>query len=257
MKLSPNPFTHALKSDTPQIGLWCSTASNYCAEVVAPSGFDWVVIDMEHAPNDLSSVLSQLQVFEASESTAIVRLDWNDPVKVKRLLDVGAPGLVFPMIGSVAEAEAAVAATRYPPRGVRGVAGATRASKFGRVSDYAARVEEETTIIIQLETVAAIEQAVEIGSVDGVSGVFFGPADISADMGLMGQTRSEKMWNEVIWPAARKLIEKGIPVGTLMLDTDFAHELIAGGFSFVACGLDTILLAKASDALCAQMKQER
>jgi len=187
MKLAKNAFTHALAAGDKQVGLWISLCSNFVAEVTAPAGYDWALIDMEHSPNDYFSVLGQLQAFAASDTTAIVRVEWNDTVAVKRLLDLGAPGILFPMIQSVAEAEKAVAATRYPPHGVRGVSGATRATKFGRVTDYVARIEEETTVLLQLETRAAVEQAEAIADVDGIHGIFFGPGDIAADIGKLGK----------------------------------------------------------------------
>jgi 4-hydroxy-2-oxoheptanedioate aldolase len=208
---------------------------------------------MEHSPNDYFSVLSQMQAFAASDTTAIVRVEWNDTVAVKRLLDLGAPGILFPMIQTVEEAENAVAATRYPPHGVRGVSGATRATKFGRVTDYAARVENETAVLLQLETRAAVEQAEAIAEVEGISGIFFGPADIAADMGKLGKPMDPEVW-ALIKPAAQKLIAKGIPVGTLVLDPAFATELLNEGFTFVACGTDASLLAKASDQLLATVK---
>ena len=142
MNLPANPFARALKSRDKQIGLWISLASNIAAEVTAHAGFDWALIDMEHAPNDYRSVLGQLQVFAGSDTTALVRVEWNNTVAVKKLLDIGAQGLLFPMIQSVEEARRAVAATRYPPKGVRGVSGTTRATRYGRVKDYLARVEE-------------------------------------------------------------------------------------------------------------------
>lgn len=246
MKMAKNPFTQALKDQDKQVGLWVSLASPFVAEVTAPAGFDWALIDMEHSPNDYFSVLGQLQAFAASNTTAIVRPEWNDAVIVKRLLDLGVPGLLFPMIQTVDEAEKAVASTRYPPHGVRGVSGSTRATKFGRVTDYVAQVENETTVILQLETVAAVGRAVEIGTVDGVSGIFFGPADIAADMGLVGHPMHKNVW-DLIKPAAEALIAKGIPVGTLVMDTAFAAELLNDGFTFVACGSDSGFLAKATD----------
>lgn len=253
MKLAVNAFTHAIRAGEKQIGLWVTLSSNFAAEVVAPAGYDWVLLDMEHSPNDLSSILGQLQVFVSTQTTAIVRPEWNDPVLVKRLLDIGAPGLLFPMVQTVEEAERAVAATRYPPRGIRGVSGSTRANAFGRVSDYFDRVEEETTVIVQLETKAAVARAAEIAAVDGVSGVFFGPADIAADIGLRGNPTDAAVW-ELIRPAAKKIMELGIPVGTLVLDPKFASELLKEGFTFVACGSDTSLLAKGADNLLAQVK---
>ena len=253
MKLAVNPFTQAIAKQQKQIGLWVSLSSNFAAEVVAGSGYDWVLVDMEHSPNDLNSVLAQLQVFAASGSTAIARPQWNDPVMVKRLLDIGAPGLLFPMIQTVEEAQAAVAATRYPPNGIRGVSGSTRANAFGRVSDYFDNIEKQTTILVQLETRSAIENTLAIGSVDGVHGVFFGPADIAADIGKLGQPMCDEVW-DLIRPAAQQLIDKGIPVGTLVQDPDFASDLLNNGFSFVACGSDTGLLARSADALLAKVR---
>jgi len=253
MKLAANPFTRALGAGEKQIGLWISLCSNFVAEVTAHAGYDWALIDMEHSPNDYFSVFSQMQVFAASDTTAIVRVEWNDTVAVKRLLDLGAPGILFPMIQSVEEAQKAVAATRYPPHGVRGVSGAMRATKFGRITDYVARVEDKTTVLLQLETRHAVEQAEAIADVDGIHGIFFGPGDIAADIGKVGKPMDAEVW-ALIKPAAQKLIAKGILVGTLVLDPAFATELLNEGFSFVACGTDASLLAKASDHLLATVK---
>lgn len=253
MELETNHFAHAVRQKQKQIGLWVSMCSPYSAEVVAPSGFDWALIDMEHSPNDYMSVLGQLQAFAASNTTAIVRPEWNDPVVVKRLMDLGVPGLLFPMIQSVEEAERAVAATRYPPKGIRGVAGSTRATKFGRINDYLGRVETETAVLLQVETVTALAAAEEIAAVDGVDGIFFGPGDIAADLGKVGKPMDPEVW-EAILPVARKLIDKGVPVGTLVLDAKFSAKLLNDGFIFVACGMDTALLARASDALITNVK---
>ena len=253
MKLAPNRFVRALSAGDKQIGLWISLCSNLVADVTAQAGFDWALIDMEHTPNDYHSVLGQLQAYAASDTTAVVRVEWNDAVAVKRLLDLGAAGLLFPMINSVAEAETAVAATRYPPHGVRGFSGGTRANKFGRISDYTARVDAETAVLLQLETRAALDQAEAIAQVEGVDGIFFGPADIAADIGKLGQPMDPAVW-ALIKPVARKLIARGMPVGTLVLDPAFAVALLNEGFSFVACGTDATLLARASDRLCATVK---
>lgn len=252
MKLKSNPFTQALRSGKQQIGMWVSLGSNFSAEIIAPAEFDWLLVDMEHSPNELQSIFTQLQVFAAYNTTPIVRPPWNDSVIVKRLLDIGAQGLLFPMVQSVEEAQQAVAATRYPPRGVRGVSGSTRANKFGRVSDYFSRIEDETTILVQVETLAAIKQAEEIAAVDGIDGVFFGPADIAADMGYLGQPTHPEVW-EVIQETAGKLMKKNVAVGTLVFDTNFAKQLLQDGFTFVACGADAAILAKGVDALKAEM----
>lgn len=253
MKHPSNKFLAAIRAGQKQLGLWVSLSDGYAAEVLAHAGYDWVMLDMEHAPSDMSSVLGQLQAFSGSETTAMVRPDWNDAVKVKRLMDLGAPGLLFPMVQTPDEARAAVAACRYPPRGVRGVAGSTRANRFGRVTDYYERVEEETAILIQLETRAAVENAAAFAEVEGVDGIFFGPADIGADLGHLGQTLHPEIW-ELIRPAARALIDRGMPVGTLVTDPDFAAELLNEGFTFVACGTDTGLLSRGADALRAQVQ---
>ncbi|MCX7558757.1 aldolase/citrate lyase family protein [Sulfitobacter sp. F26204] len=253
MKLAANTFTRALAAGKKQIGLWISLSSPFASEVTAPAGFDWALIDMEHTPNDYFSVLGQLQAFSGTTTTPIVRPEWNDPVTVKRLLDLGASGLLFPMIQTVQEAEQAVASTRYPPNGTRGVSGAVRANKFGRVTDYVARIEEETTVLLQLESTAALACAEEIAAVDGVSGIFFGPADIAADIGKVGKPMDPEVW-ALIKPVAKKLMARGMPVGTLVLDPSFATELLKDGFSFVACGSDVSLLAKASDKLLEDMQ---
>ncbi len=253
MQLATNTFTHSLARKDKLIGLWITLCNNFVAEVTAPTGFDWVLIDMEHSPNDYFSVLGQLQVYAATTTTAIVRVEWNDAVAVKRLLDLGAPGLLFPMIQTVEEARQAVAATRYPPRGIRGVAGGSRATKFGRVQNYVSDIENETTVLLQLETRAAVEQADAISEVEGIHGIFFGPGDIAADIGKVGKPMDPEVW-DLIKPAAKKLIAKGMPVGTLVLDPVFATQLLNEGFSFVACGTDSSLLARASDQLYAEVK---
>lgn len=251
MELSPNLFLQKLHAQQQQVGIWVSMTGNVAAEVIAHSQFDWFLIDMEHAPNDYQSVYAQLQVFSAN--TAVVRPDWNDPIKIKRLLDIGANNLLFPMVQSVAEAKKAVAATRYPPIGIRGVSVSTRAAKYGRVENYLQSIHNNIAVIVQLETKHALEQAEEIADVEGVSAVFFGPSDIAADLGLLGQPMHDDVWN-LIMPIAKKLIAKGIAVGTLVLDPLFAKKLLSEGFSMVACAMDSDLLAKASDTLIAQIK---
>ena len=255
MQLDTNTFTHALAANQKQLGLWISLCSPFAAEVCAHAGFDWALIDMEHSPNDYTTVMGQLQAFSGSSTVPLVRPEWNNPVIVKRLLDLGARGLLFPMIQTVEEAKSAVASTRYPPHGTRGVSGAMRGNKFGRVTNYVARIEEETTVLLQLETAAAVAIAEDIATVDGVDGVFFGPADIAADIGKLGKPMDPAVW-ALIKPAAQRLIAKGIPVGTLVLDPTFAAELLNEGFTFVACGSDLSLLAKNSDALLANVKTQ-
>jgi 4-hydroxy-2-oxoheptanedioate aldolase len=253
MNLTPNQFLAKLRAGRPQIGMWITMASPYAAEVVAGAGFDWAVVDMEHAPNEIASVMGQLAVLASHGVPALVRPDWNDPVKVKRILDIGAQGLVFPMVQSAEEAARAVAACRYPPHGIRGVSTSTRANNFGRTADYFDRVHQETAIITQVETRAAIAAALDIGATEGVDGVFFGPSDIAADMGLLGQPLHPAVW-EAILPVARALIAAGVPVGTLVTDITFARNLMAQGFTYIACGVDTVILSRGADAVAAAMR---
>ncbi len=255
MNVKENAFLKAIRAGKQQVGLWVSLSSAYAAEAVAPAGYDWALLDMEHSPNELHSLLGQLQAFEATTTTPIVRPDWNDTVKVKRLLDLGVPGLLFPMVESVEEAVSAVAACRYPPRGNRGVAGTTRANRFGRVTDYFEEVENQTAILVQVETVQAVENVLAYADIEGIDGIFFGPADIGADMGILGKPMDPEIW-KFIRPAARKLMERGMPVGTLVSDPAFAADLLNDGFSFVACGSDAGLLAKGADTLLASVKNK-
>ncbi len=255
MKVRENAFLKAIRAGQQQVGLWVSLSSPYAAEAVAPAGYDWALLDMEHSPNELAPLLGQLQAFEATTTTPIVRPDWNDTVKVKRLLDLGVPGLLFPMVESIDEAKSAVAACRYPPRGNRGVAGTTRANRFGRVTDYFEEVENQTAILVQVETRQAVENVLAYAEVEGIDGIFFGPADIGADMGILGKPMDPEIW-AFIRPAARKLMDRGMPVGTLVSDPGFAAELLNDGFSFVACGSDAGLLAKGADTLLATVKNK-
>ncbi len=252
--MKPNAFLKAIRAGQQQIGLWVGLANNYTTDLVAGAGFDWLVIDMEHGPGDMLTTVSQLQAAAGHAGTPLVRPPWNDAVMVKRLMDIGAPGIVFPMIQSVEEAENAVAATRYPPNGIRGTAGSVRGSNFARDTDYYEKVEDETAIIIQLETQEALAQATDIAAVDGVDGIFFGPADIAADMGLLGHPMHDDVWAQIM-PVAKALMGQGMPVGTLVTDPVFATKLLGEGFTFVACGTDTGLLTKATNDLVAQMQQ--
>ncbi len=253
MQLRENTFKRAIQAGQPQLGLWISLCSNYAAESVATAGYDWVLLDMEHSPSDMSTILGQLQAVQGTATVPLVRPYWNDSVLVKRLLDLGAPALLFPMVQNVEEAQAAVAATRYPPQGVRGVALTHRGNSFGRASDYLQRVNDENCVIVQVETKAALAQAGEIAQVDGVDGVFFGPADISADFGKLGTTMEPDVWVE-IHKAADQVRAAGKPVGTLVTDPAFAIDLLNNGFSFVACGTDAGLLARGADNLLAAVR---
>src|SRR3982074_1038671 len=170
MEVPQNSFKRALRAGKPQIGLWSSLSSNYSVEVIAGAGFDWILLDCEHSPNDLESLLAQLQAAAPYPTTSIVRVPWNDMVTIKRVLDIGAQSLLVPYVSTAEEAKAAVSYTRYPPKGVRGVAGTTRATRFGRVKDYAKRAHEEICLLVQVENQAGLEAIEAICGTDGIDG---------------------------------------------------------------------------------------
>ena len=256
MELPHNAFKAALRAGRPQIGLWSSLSSSYTVEVIAGAGFDWILLDMEHSPNDLESLLGQLQAAAAYPTTPIVRVPWNDMVTIKRVLDAGAQSLLIPYVQSAEEAKAAVAATRYPPAGVRGVAGATRATRFGRIAGYAKKAHEELCVLVQVETKQALEQLEAICAVDGVDGVFIGPADLHASLGYTGETANPAVL-PLIEEAMRRIRRAGSAPGYLSPVEADARRMLGAGALFVAVGADVGLLARGAEALCAKFKEAK
>ncbi|MEO5676037.1 MAG: aldolase/citrate lyase family protein [Usitatibacter sp.] len=253
MDLPRNEFKRALLAGRQQIGLWVSLASAYSTEIVAGSGFDWLLFDAEHSPNDPTTILPQLQAAAAYPVTAIVRPAWNDKVLIKRYLDIGAQSLLVPYVQTVEEAEAAVAAVRYPLRGIRGVAGVTRASRYGRVADYTARAEEELCLLVQIETRLGLDNLEKIARIDGVDGVFIGPADLAAGLGHLGQQGHGDV-QSAIQDAIKRIRACGKPAGILTPDEATARKYIEWGTTFTAVGLDALLLARESEKLAAKFK---
>lgn len=253
MELPVNGFKRALAAGQPQIGLWCSLSSNYAVEAVASAGFDWLLLDMEHSPNDLVGVLSQLQAAAPYPTGAVVRVPWNDFVVTKRVLDLGAQSVLFPYVQNADEARLAVAATRYPPAGIRGVAGATRATRFGRVKDYAKRAHEELCVLVQVETKEALGALEAIAAVAGIDGVFIGPADLHASLGFPGETANPAVL-PLIEDAIRRIRSAGKAPGILTADETLARRYLKLGALFVAVGADVGLLARGADALAAKFK---
>lgn len=253
MELPQNRFKRALKAGQAQIGLWSSLSSNYTVEVIAGAGFDWILLDQEHSPNDLESTLAQLQAAAPYPSHPVVRVPWNDMVSIKRLLDIGAQSLLVPYVSTAEEARAAVSYTRYPPAGVRGVAGTTRATRFGRVKDYARRAHEELCLLVQVETQAALDNIEAICAVDGVDGVFIGPADLHASLGYTGEVANPKV-KPLIDDAIKRIRKSGKAPGILTPnEADAKHWLGCGGL-FVAVGADVGILARGAEALAAKFK---
>lgn len=249
MSLPKNTFKARLKAGQQQIGIWNTIGGNTVPEMLAGAGFDWVLVDCEHSAVETIEVLPALQAIgQYPEVAALVRPAANDPVLFKRLLDMGAQTLLVPYIQSVEEARAAVAAMRYGPRGIRGMAGVTRATRYGRVEGYFARAEDELCLILQVETKAGMEVLEEIAGVDGVDGIFIGPADLSASMGLPGQTGHPEVL-AVIEEAIRRLRALGMPSGILSLDPAQARHFMDLGTRFTAVGVDLALLTQAADRL--------
>ncbi|MGP3197467.1 4-hydroxy-2-oxoheptanedioate aldolase [Serratia marcescens] len=250
-----NHFKRALQEKRPQIGLWLGLCSSYSAELLAGAGFDWLLIDGEHAPNNVQTVLGQLQAVAPYPSRPVVRPPWNDAVIIKQLLDVGAQTLLIPMIQNAEQARDAVRATRYPPHGVRGVGSAlARASRWNRVPDYLQQADEQMCVLVQIETREAVKNLDAILQVEGVDGVFIGPADLSADMGFAGNPQHPEV-QRTIGDAIARIRAAGKAPGILMANKALAQRYLEAGALFVAVGVDTTLLARAAEALADEFKQ--
>jgi 4-hydroxy-2-oxoheptanedioate aldolase len=255
VELPVNTFKRALKTGKSQIGLWCSLSSNYAVEAVAGAGFDWLLLDTEHSPNDLVMVLSQLQAVTAYATHPVVRVPWNDMVTIKRFLDIGAQTLLIPYVQNEEEAKNAVAYTRYPPEGLRGMGGTTRATRFGRVKDYAKRAQEELCLLVQVETQTALDNLENIAAVPGVDGVFIGPADLHASLGYAGETANPNV-KPLIDEGIRRIRKAGKAPGILTgVEADARHWLELG-CQFVAVGTDAVILAREVDKLAAKFKEQ-
>lgn len=253
MELRHNAFKAGLKAGRRQIGLWSSLCSNIVAELIGDSGFDWIVLDTEHSPNELPDLVSQMQALATGTATPVVRPAWNDTVLIKRILDAGAPALLIPFVQNAAEAEAAVAATRYPPDGVRGITTSGRAARFGRVQNYLRTAASEICLLVQVETGAALAELEAIGSVPGVDGVFIGPSDLSASLGHLGNPAHPDV-QAALKDAVTRLKAIGVPAGILTGNEDEAQRYIDWGYTFVAVGSDLGVLAKNADALARRFK---
>ncbi len=257
MKNPVNPFKRALAQKELQIGLWLGLANSYTTEICAGAGFDWLLIDGEHAPNDLNTILAQLQViagYPASHAIARVPVGHGHvgAALIKQYLDLGVQTILVPMVDTAEQARAVVQATRYPPQGIRGMGGA-RASRWGRVADYGHQANEQICVLVQAETQTALDNLDAIVAVDGVDGVFIGPADLSASMGFIGQQDHPQV-RAAMEDAFERILRAGKAPGILMADEALARRYIDLGGLFVAVGLDSNLLARHSSALAARFK---
>jgi len=253
MDIPANPFKRAIKAGRQQIGLWSSLSSHVTVEIVAGSGFDWLLLDMEHSPNEIPMVHGQLQAAAGGTAHPIVRPPWNDMVTIKRLLDIGTQTLLIPYVQTREEAQDAVAFTRYPPKGVRGFASSSRASRFGRVKDYFTRYEDELCVLVQIETQKGLDNLEAIANVEGVDGVFIGPGDLSAGLGHLNDQAHPEV-QSAIADAIKRITACGKAPGILTPDEKQARRYIELGTIFTAVGADLGILARGSEALAAKFK---
>ncbi len=247
-----NRLKQALLKKQKQIGLWSTLSSSYTVEVLAGAGFDWIVLDTEHSPADLENLLVQLQAIAAYPATPVVRVPWNDMVNIKRVLDIGAQSLLIPQVNTAKEAHNAVSFTRFPPTGLRGVAGTTRGTRFGRIKNYFKTAHEEICVIVQLESRESLDNLEAIAAVEGVDGLFIGPADLHASLGYPGE-RAHADVLPVMEQALKRIVKTGKFAGILS-DEALAPRWIEAGATFVGIGSDVGILARGAEAMAAKFK---
>lgn len=254
MDMPINRFKQHLSSGDVQIGLWLGLADAYCAELAANAGFDWLLIDGEHAPNQLQSMLGQLQAIAPYPSQALIRPVIGDSALIKQLLDIGAQTLLVPMVESAAQAHKLVRAIHYPPQGIRGVGSAlARASRWNSIPDYLDRADEQMCLLVQIENREGLANLEDIAAVEGVDGVFIGPADLSASMGHRGNPGHPEV-QAAIEGAIRRIVKSGKAAGILSADETLARRYIELGATFVAVGVDTTVLMRGLQALAGKFK---
>ncbi|WP_026551252.1 HpcH/HpaI aldolase/citrate lyase family protein [Arthrobacter sp. H20] len=245
-------FREALAgADRPLAGMWVCSGSPLIAELCAGAGLDWLLIDAEHSPNGVESILAQLQAVHGYPVHTMVRPPVNDTVLIKQYLDLGVQNLLIPMVNSVADAEAAVAATRYPPEGVRGVGSAlARAARWNRVPDYLTRAGQTISVTVQIESTAAVDAVEAVLAVDGVDAIFVGPSDLAASMGLLGQQEHPEV-RTAVERCLSAALKVGKPAGVNAFNPDTARHYLDSGAHFILVGADVALLARGSEALAA------
>lgn len=254
MPAPKNGFKQALAEGRSQIGLWVALANPYTAEILGGAGYDWLLLDGEHAPNDIPLLTAQLQALLKSDSHIIIRPPVGEAWLIKQLLDIGAQTLLVPMVESGVQAAALVRAMHYPPRGIRGVGAAlARASAFNRIPDYLQTANDEICLLLQIESRAGIAALDEIAMTDGVDGVFIGPADLAADMGYLGRPGAPEV-QAAVEDAIRRVRAHGKAAGILTSDLALARRCMELGATFVAIGNDVTMLANASSKLLADFK---
>lgn len=235
-----NRLKHRLAAKETVFGCWLGMADAYAAEMAATCGFDWLLIDGEHAPNDLRTTMAQLAVLEPSPSLPVVRLRDDDPARIKQVLDAGAQSLLIPMIETAEQARRAVAATRYPPEGIRGVGSSlARASRFSAIPDYLKTANDQICLILQVESRAGLAALDDILAIPGIDCVFIGPADLAADMGHLGNASHPEVRVAVLAALAR-IAASGKAAGMLSTEEAFIADCVKAGARFVGVGIDVL-----------------
>lgn len=254
MPAPQNPFKKALSEGKVQFGCWLGLADTFSAELMGTTGFDWLVIDGEHAPNDLRSILAQLQVLEASNSHAVVRLPVGETYMMKQVLDAGAQTVLVPMVETADQARQLVRDVTYPPLGDRGVGYALgRASRFSQITDYGTTADAQICLLVQVENLKGLTALDDILAIDGIDGVFIGPADLAADMGHMGNALHDDV-QATIMEALARIHAAGKAPGILSTHDPMTEAALAAGAQFVAVGADVLLLTRTALALSAKWK---
>jgi len=257
MQLPQNRFKQTLRGARVQIGLWHGLSHPYVTELLAGTGFDWICIDAEHSPNDPRNLLAQLQAIAPYPVQPVVRTVSDDVTLLKQYLDIGAQTLLIPMVETAEQAARVVAATRYPPKGIRGVGSAlARASRWNQVPEYLQRCEEQICVLVQVESVTGLRNLTSIANTEGIDGVFFGPSDLAASMGLLGRSSDPKV-QQAIADGIGTVRHAGKAAGVLTVDPAAVRKYLDAGATFVAVGLDTGLLVRAATDLADQFRDGR
>jgi 2-keto-3-deoxy-L-rhamnonate aldolase RhmA len=239
-----NGFKRAIAARKPQLGIWSSLTSNLLAEILGDAGFDWILFDTEHAPNDLQQLIGQLQAIRGTSVHAMVRPAANDPVLIKRVLDIGFRNVLVPFVQTAEDAALAVTATRYPPKGTRGVSAYQRNNGYGRIKSYFEQIDDNITVAVQIETKEAITNLQSIAATPGVDAIFVGPGDLAASFGHLGQIRHADVQN-AIRSIGEKATAAGVPAGIVAGNAEDAERYLTWGFTFMTVGSDIALFRDA------------
>jgi len=249
-----NQFKQKLLAGQQQIGFWLGMGSPNAAEIAGGAGFDWLLIDAEHGPNDITSLMSQMHALQGSNSSIVIRPPIGASWMIKQILDIGCQTVLVPMVETAEQARQLVQAMNYPPQGIRGVGAAlARASQHNRIPDYLQTANQQVCLLVQIEAQLGLDNLAEILTVEGIDGVFIGPADLAANMGYLGQPTATPV-QQAVCAAITQIVSAGKAAGILMAVPELVQQYLKLGATFVAVGTDVTSFAKATDSLAAQYK---